>query len=820
MNKNVPCSMPSWWGRHLACHLVRPAIAALLLAASASAQVPTPESVLGHKPGDDFYLATYEDSLGYFRKLAAASNRIKLVDVGKTSQGRDWFMAFISDPQNLAQLEHYKEVSRRLALARGVTEEQARVLAHETKPIIHIDGGLHASEVANHQHTIQLGYDLVTGETAEIKAIRQNLIVELWFSINPDGQSIVANWYRENLGTPYEVSPLPVLYQEYVGHDNNRDGYMLNMLESRVVTKSTLETQPLVFYTQHQTAPFPGRIYLPPFADPISANMHPLMLRWLNLVGMSIAQYLDDHGLPGSMHQETFDVWYPGYLDNIGNFRHTISFFTETALYRYATPHFYTVDEFPAVRQGLGAEMQYASPWRGGWWRLADACRYMLEADMAVLTLSSNYREQMAYNKYRAARDTIERFTQDPPYAYEIPREQHDAPTAALLMEKLMLQGIEVHQSAKPDAWVVLMDQPFAGLVKELFEPQVYPTISQRPYDVTGWTLPYQMGVEIHAMTTPLGKAFRDSLRPIKDTSGLSAPFNRGANASFRAINQILAAKGKVAFAGDDIVASEIDKTKLDAILAENRLRAVASKGDAKPVKQLRVGLYRPWTASIDEGWTRWILDQYQFPFTSLYNADVRAGHLREHYDTIVITDQGERSILDGNRPGTIPERYTGGIGEEGAQELRDFVRGGGTLVTFNNASLFAINQFNLPVTNALTGPQAASFFCSGCLLTVHLEDAANPLTAGIAPDTIVMFERGPAFDTKTDFKGKVLARYPRERSPLASGYLAGAAVIQGKIAALDAEYGKGHVLLLGFKPQWRGQSHAAYKFFFNAFYN
>ncbi|HMC62547.1 MAG TPA: M14 metallopeptidase family protein, partial [Candidatus Solibacter sp.] len=363
------------WGRLVTCGGL--ATRLLVLAAAALAQIPTPESVLGHKPGDDFYLATYEDSLGYFQKLAAASNRIKLVPVGKSTQGREWWIAFISDPPNLAQLDHYKDVSRRLGAARGVSEEQARTLARETKPIIHIDGGLHASEVANHQHTIQLGYDLVALETPEIQTIRQNMIVELWFSINPDGQSIVANWYRQNVGSPYEVAPLPVLYQEYVGHDNNRDGYMLNMLESREITKATLETQPLVFYTQHQTAPFPGRIYLPPFADPISGNIHPLMLRWLSLIGMTIAQHLDDRGLTGSMHQETFDVWYPGYIDNIGNFRHTISFFTETALYRYATPHFYTVDDFPSSRQALGSEMLYSSPWKGGWWRLADACRYM-----------------------------------------------------------------------------------------------------------------------------------------------------------------------------------------------------------------------------------------------------------------------------------------------------------------------------------------------------------------------------------------------------------------------------------------------------------
>jgi hypothetical protein len=809
----------SWWFSRCLCASAVKASPLLLLALTAAAQVPTPESVLGHKPGDDFYLATYEDSINYFKKLAASSNRIKLVNVGKSTQGRDWFIAFISNPENLAQLEHYKEISRRLALARGVTDEQAHTLARDMKPIIHIDGGLHASEVANHQHTIQLGYDLVAREEQEYKDIRQNLIVELWFSINPDGQSIVANWYRENVGTPFEVSPLPVLYQEYVGHDNNRDGYMLNMLESREITKATLETQPLVFYTQHQTAPFPGRIYLPPFADPISGNMHPLMLRWLNLIGMSIAQRLDDHGLTGSMHQETFDVWYPGYIDNIGNFRHTISFFTETALYRYATPHFYTVDEFPAARQALGTEMLYSSPWKGGWWRLADACKYMYEADMAVLRLGVKYREQMQYNKYRAARDTIEKFEKEPPFAYEIPRQQHDAPTAATLLEKLMLQGIEVHQSMKPDEWVILMNQPFSGMVKELFEPQVYPALTQRPYDVTGWTLPYQMGVEVHAMTTPPSKAFRDSLRVVKNMDGLASPFTRATNNSFRAMNEILAAKGSVAFSGDDIAAANIDNRKLSAILTENHLAPSVSKDAGKPVKPLRVGLYRPWTASIDEGWTRWVLEQFQFPYTSLYNADIASGHLHEHYDVIVIPDVAERQIIDGFRSGTIPQRYAGGIGEEGVQQLNDFVTDGGTLITFNNASMFAVNQFKLPVTNALAGVNANQFFCSGCLVQIHIEDSKNALTAGIEPDTIVMFERGPAFDTKTDFKGTVLARYPKERSPLKSGYLSGPDHLQGKAAALSVDYGKGKVILLGFKPQWRGQSHAAYKFFMNAFY-
>jgi zinc carboxypeptidase len=783
------------------------------------ASVPTPESVLGHKPGDDFYLATYDDALGYFKKLAASSNRIKLASVGKTTQGRDWQIAFISNPENLARLDQYKEMSRRLALARGVDDAEARRMAREIKPIIHIDGGLHATEVANAQHTIQLGYDLVASEEPEYKAVRENLIVELWFSINPDGQNMVADWYRQNLRTAYEVSPLPFLWQEYVGHDNNRDGYMLNMIESRAITRATLDSEPLVFYTHHQSAPFPGRIYVPPFADPISGNMHPLMLRWLNLMGTTIAQYLDQHEMPGAMHQETFDVWYPGYIDNIGNFRHTISFFTETALYRYATPHFYTVDEFPQPRQGLESEMLYASPWKGGWWRLADACKYMYAASMAVLDLSAKYHEQMQYNKYRAARETIEKFEKEPPYAYVIPREQHDAPTAGLLMEKLMLNGIEVRQSAKPDAWVILMNQPFAGLVKELFEAQKYPQLEQRPYDVTGWTLPYQMDVEVHAVTTPLTAEFRNGLEAITSMKGLRAPFNHGANASLRAVNQILAANGTVSFAGEEISAANIDKSKLESILAENHLKTTSAKEAGKTVRAARTGLYRSWQANMDEGWTRWIFEQFEFPFASLYNADIQAGHLRPKYDVIVFPDASSRSILEGHRPGTIPERYAGGIGTAGVDALRDFVNDGGTLVMFNNASLFAIEQFNLPVLNSLAGLTPNQFFCSGCLLKVHIEDGKNPLTAGLSSDPIVMFERGPAFDTKSDFKGAVLARYGRDRSPLESGFLTGPERLQGKAAALDVNYGKGHIILLGFRPQWRGQSHGAYKFVFNALY-
>ena len=782
------------------------AVLVLLAASFAFGQVPTPESVLGHKPTDDFWLATYEESLTYFRALEKSSDRIKLVQIGKSTRGRDWWVALISTPENLKQIDKYKSISGKLARAEGLSDAEARALAKEGKAIVQIDGGLHATEVAGVQHCIQLAWELLSKkDDPAIQEIMSNTILMLWPSINPDGTTAVASWYRSNVGTAYEVAPLPELYQEYVGHDNNRDGYMLNMIESQTVVKTQMDYWPLIMYTQHQTAPFPGRIYLPPYGEPISGNINPLMWRWLNKLGTSMAAYLDGHGMPGSMHQGRFDVWYSGYLDNIGNWRNQLSFFTETALYRYATPRFYTIDEFPKERQDLRAEVTYASPWRGGWWRIGDAVRYMVGGSMAVLTTASKYREEMLWNRYQAGRDTIARFRREPPFAYVIPAKQHDSGEAAVLAEKVLMNGLEVKRARDAlkigarefaaGSYVVLMDQPFALLVKDLFEPQVYPELGALPYDVTGWTLPFQMGVEVLALTDPVPAEVRGQLETITSVPKFAGPFTRNENASFKLVNRVLAGKETLAAA---------DKEKLGPL----------------PKNSPRIGLYRPWTASIDEGWTRWILEQYEFSFVNLRNADVLAGHLHDRFDTIIIPDIGARQINDGFAEGSIPGQYAGGLGAHGADQLREFVESGGTLITFNSSSSYAIEQFRLPVTNVLAGLKPEEFSCSGALLRIVLKDPANPLVKGLTKEMSVMFERGPAFDTKPEFKGKVLASYPpAPENPLQSGFIRHPEKIQGKAASLDVELGTGHVILLGFRPQWRAQSHGAYKWFFNAIY-
>jgi hypothetical protein len=465
----------------------------------------------------------------------------------------------------------------------------------------------------------------------------------------------------------------------------------------------------------------------------------------------------------------------------------------------------------------------------------------------------------LQYNRYQAAIDNVNQFTKEPPFAYVVPLEQRDLPTAATLVQKLMINGIEVQQAAKPfhangreyppGTWVILMDQPFSPLVKELFEPQHYPELRELPngppklpYDVTGWTLPMQMGVQVAPVLEPLSQGDRAALRRMDqftapagsvDGTGTAYLLSHKTNASFKVINEILAGGGHVAFAPSEsetpggtetgaIVVSGVDREKIGSMVRENSLKVKALAAvpkDVLPVKKARVGLYRAWVPIIDEGWTRWILENYGFAPVTLRNGDIQAGSLRERFDAIILPDAMPETLRNGFGPGSVPGQYTGGIGEVGATALREFVQAGGSLIAFNNASVFVIDDLGLPVKNVLAGLKDEEFFCSGSLLRVEVQDMTHSAVWGLPHDPIVMFERGPAFEAKDGFRGRVLAAYPKEQSPLMSGYLLHPERIQGKAAALEVQYGKGRVYLLGFRPQWRGQSHGTYKFFFNAIY-
>ncbi len=834
------------------------------LAAASSmvpAQAPTPASVLGHTPGDDFYLADYADTIRYFHALAASSDRIKMFTVGKSTRGQDIEVAVISSPANLAKLDEAKKIAGRLARAEELNDDQARELARNSKVIVHIDGGLHSDEVAGTQHTMILAYNLVSAKNdPQIDAILDQVILVLWPTLNPDGQDMVVHWYRQNLGTKYEVSPLPWLYQEYVGHDNNRDGYMMNMKEEQVVTRSELEYSPVIFYCQHQTAPFPARIWIPPFSDPISTNISPYVRSWLNVVGTNMSAYLDAHSMPGAISESRFDNWYAGFTDWAGVFRNEISFFTETALYRYATPRFYTADEFPKGNQDLRALTMYTTPWEGGWWHLKDAVDYMVAGSMSVLDLAAKNRETLLYNRYQAARDNIQHFRKEPPFAYVISSKQADTPEAGQLAQKMIDNGLDVYATKAgfkangvtypAGSWVIPMDQPYSAMAKELFERQHYPDALENgtskaidlPYDVTGWTLSLQMGVDVDAVTDPLEAEQRtlftkvDAIQLPEATiegAGALVSVSHKVNAAFQLVNAAIAQGASVSLAQDPVktaggtetgafLVGGLSRAALDGLTKKYAVSAVAVTAPAHtlPLKKARIGLYRPWAPSIDEGWTRWVLENYGFEPRSLYNADIRSANLKSRYDVIVLPDQSARQFMQGYGVGIVPGQYVGGVGEDGIDHLREFVREGGTLIAFNRTASTLIPLMSLPVENVIEGAKSDKFFCSGALLRVETEHPELPVNFGVSDSPVVMFQAGPAFQTLPGFHGAVLARYPKQTNPLESGLLLHPEAIEGKAAALELAYGHGRILLFGFKPQFRGQSHATYKYLFNELYS
>ncbi len=864
------------------------AVAMILATGFAAAQqVPAPEQSLGFKVGSDYHLATYEQAVEYFRALEKASPRLRVFEMGESEGGKTMVYALITSEQNMGNLDRYKEISKRLALAQGLSDEEAHRLAQEGKAVVIIGNGMHATECAPAQGAIQLAYELVTSEEPDIRLIRENTILLLFFP-NPDGMTMIADWYLPNVGTPYEVSQMPWLYNKYVGHDINRDSYMNNLKEVQNITRLVnREWFPVILYDHHQTAPFPARIWIPPAAEPTNPNLHPLFIRGKNLIGSAMGYTFDREGKPGAISRFAFDFIYPGYEDSFCDFFNVVSIMTETAHYRYATPRFYTVDDFPEAYRDFTIGAFYPSPWRGGWWRLKDGMEYANTASRAVLHTAALYREMFLYDRYQMGRDTITKFQKEPPYGWIIPQEQWDPPVAANMLDKLAFAGIEVYRATESfvcdgttypaGTWVVPTAQPFARFVKTLFEEQSYPDMTKYPalwqgivrpqgfreaylppYDMAGWTLPYQMGVKVAAANSPLQAATErlDQVVPaggkVEGNAGHAYLISPRTNNSYIAVNRILKQGGQVQWVqepfsagGKDhpagtfvVLSNSVQSSFMESLAKELYLDVAAAPGQVSAktysLKAPRVALYRSYVASADEGWTRWLFEQYEFPYRNVYDAEVRAGALGENFDVIVIPSNRSDAIVNGNQEGTVPPQYVGGITEAGVRNLRGFVEAGGTLVTLRDACMFALDKLSLPVGDALksvrppdrrsygedTAAQQARFACPGSLLRMEF-DSKHPVAYGMPDSAAAMFYGGTAFDLLSSFDkpGPVaFAKYPG-RDLLMSGFIQGENYLRNKAAAVDVPLGKGRVVLLGFPVQNRAQPHGTFKLLFNSLY-
>ncbi len=852
------------------------------------AQVTPPEDFFGFKPGADFHLLTYEQAIGYFEQIAGQTDRMTVLDMGETSAGRRMKYGVISSAANLARVDQFKEINRDISLARGIGDEDARQLAAEGRTIVWIDGGLHGTEVAPAQLLPQLAYDLVSGTDRQITTIRDSVITLLVFA-NPDGMTIVSDWYMSNVGTPYEVSPIPWLYHKYVGHDNNRDSYMANLVETQNMNRAhSREWYPEILYNQHQTGPFPARIWIPPDAEPTNPNVHPLIVRWRNLIGTAMGKAFDENDQPGAISRIRYDAWYPGYATQVVEGRNVVPILTETQLYRYATPQHYTVRDFPEAHQDLVPGAFYPSPWLGGWWRLGDAVAYNLTACMAVLEIASRYKYELLYDKYKAGSDVVERFGSEPPYGWIVPADQANGGGAALLLQRMRINGIEVYTAGESfehngieypaGTYVLPTSQPFGLFLKNIFERQEYPDLRKyshlwqglvspadweggplRPYDGVGWTLPLQMGVETWEMTSPLDVALTqvDEIDMPGNISGGGSSYvlDHADNNSTRAVFQLLQSGAAVRwtdapftmdgrrYAAGAYVAQtgRISGTRLREIVENTgaQLRAGSPRVSTTALRLPRIGLHQAWVASMDAGWITYIFDKYGISYESLTNAEIKAGRLNERFDVLVFADQRVSQIIEGHRKGTVPPDYVGGIGDEGVRELKEFVEGGGTLITNNASSDLPIEYFDLPIRNVLEAVPSDSFNCPGALLKAEFR-TDHPLAYGMDDRGMIFFSRGRVFvlgeedDTNENAGGEsaaeaaeddtaaedtpveIIASYPDE-SLLMSGWMIGDELIREKAAALEVAYGDGRIVLFGFNFHNRAQARSTLEMFFNA---
>jgi len=752
--------------------------------APAPPAIPTPRSILGFDPGDDRKLADWPTLVHYYQALAKASSRVDFREFGRTTLGAPFVALVISSPDNLRHLETLRRANARLADPRTLrSNKEALETLRDGRVVVLVTSGIHSDEVGGSLAPVQLAWRLATDTSALTRTILDNVVLWLVPSLNPDGVSIVTKWYNRTLGTPAEGTDPPELWHHYVGHDNNRDWYAFTQVETRLMVDSLFnQWHPQIALDIHQQGRDGSRLFVPPYLDPIEPNVDPLLVDGGNALGTAIAWELAGDGRSGVSVAALYDAWTPARA--YAHYHGGVRLLVEAASADLATPVQIPFDRLQAAR-GVDPRQRswnFALPWPGGRWGMRDIVGYQVDAAYAALGHAARFRHRWLSNFLSVAWRGV-RGWPEWPYAYVIPplggsARQRDSVAQATLLAILHRGGVEIRTATQAftaggtrqpaGSYVVVLRQPYAAFAKTLLERQHYPDRRaypggppEPPYDVTAHTLPLLLGVNVVAAG--------DSLRV-----PLSAPLTPPA--------------------------------------AEPR----APPAGFGPGEAPRIGLYRPYTASIDEGWTRWMFDTWKIPYVPLVDSTVRAGSLKERFDAILLPDATPHELLEGLSR-RYPAPYPGGLGQDGVQALRQFVQDGGTLVALNEASRFAIQALLLPVRNVLEGVSDEDFYAPGSIFRLEL-NPEHVLSKGMPARTIAWYEDGPAFDVLDSTAATVIARYPDAADEvLLSGWVLHPERVAGRAALVEVRLGSGRVDLFGFRPQYRGQSLATFPLLLNS---
>ncbi len=762
----------------------------LLFSVSLFAQkVPAPADVLGFTPGDDRKLASWKQVVDYFQKLDAASDRVNFAEIGKTTMGAPFVYATISSPANLQNLEKYKQIQAKLADPRLIksNDKTAQDLIKQGKTIVLITCGVHSNEVGSYLSSMLIAEKLAKAEDGETQKILDNTIILLVPSLNPDGVDIIKNWYDKTLGTPFEGTEPPELYHKYVGHDDNRDWYAFTQVETQLtVDKIHNVWHPQIVHDIHQQGANGARLFIPPYLPPVEPNVPKELIEGYTELGNFMAKEMRAKGFQGITTDSTYDAWTPARA--YSHYHGGVRILSETASVKLATP---VNIKYEDLRNGLGYDVRKDAPnfspvWKGGEWHIRDITNYMTTAAFSLMKHASDNREKWLSRFYAIGKEAVRPPKDGETFAYIF--DNSDKKYSLLFWNSLERAGVEYKDVGKftyngktygDFTTIIPMNQPYADFARAMIDSQIYPDLRDEkgqpipPYDVTAHNLALLTNTKFIKVTTPI--KFRE---PPRNGRGSGSGSGIGSHC------------GKLIYRGT----------------------------------------YRSNIPNMDEGWTRWIIDDNPqehklcTEYLSITDTEIKSEKVKK-FTSIIFPDQSPNQILNGYAKGSMPEEYTGGVGKEGVENLRKFVEAGGTLVFLNRASRFAIQQFNLPVRDVTEGLPRKDFYIPGSILRTNL-DTTNPIAKNMPKDSIAWFEDSPAFEIKTDPLAlannfKIIASYPKDaKDILLSGYALGAEKIAGKAALVEFTIGKGKIILFGFRPQYRGQSLATFPFLFNAISN
>ncbi len=798
----------------------------------------SPEQFLGRPVGTDFELADWSQVSGYYRLLAETSPCVEVQSVGQTTEGRDFLIAIISSEQNLARLDEIKRHARTIADPRGKSPAEREAALAQGKVIVFVTPTMHATEVAATEMGMHFAWQLATSEEEPWSSARENAVVVITPSLNPDGVDHVVEWYRRHVLTHFEGTSLTKLYQFYTGHDNNRDWFMLTQVETRHLTRLLYqEWFPQFLWDVHQQGSSNERFFVPPYRDPLNPNLDPGIVAGLNLIGTRAAMDMLRDGYTGVATGVSYDNWWNGGNRSVPCRHNIIGILTEAASARIATPMFF---DRSSLKDPLGGTKyqpsnQFISPWPGGWWRLKDIIAYELSFGRSLLGSINREPRYWLSNAMEAADRTVAAGQAGGPRAWLVPIDNADLGATRRLLDVLLASGVEVHVATDgftadgrdyPAGTIVLWrDQPYGSYLKDLFERQQFPP-GTKPYDVTGWTLPFLLGVK----RTEIVQDFPASTRKVSQPAEALAAFAGDARLKSLPAGTVLSSSDSDTWTQvvQRLAAGQgcrlITEGPQAGLFTTTPTPTPAGAAGIELKKLPRIGVYAPWSASMDEGWLRWVLDHFQIPFQTIRNETLRAGNVHELIDVLILPDVTATQINHGRNPATTPAPFAEGLDPDGSLAIEEFVRRGGTLIAMDGSCQWTVDLLQLPVTNVLKDSSAKGFLCPGSVLRGVVQKHA--LTAGLPDDLALFFSGSTGWRAMTKAERETAGREDAKVTPLLkyaptrllmSGYVENPAALEGQAAWLTVPHGEGRVHLFGFRPHYRAWSQATFHLLFRA---